>query len=80
MRIKLLKDVQVPDHPGVKAGDVFDIAYERGEILVRIGHAELIEVPTPAPAVETRDPIVESRDPEILQKPPRKSVGRTPPK
>lgn len=62
MKIRLLKDVQVTDHPGVKVGDVFDIAAERGEILVRVGAAELVEI---KPAIQTRDPEIQNRDPEI---------------
>jgi len=75
MKIRLLKDVPVTDHPGVKVGDVFDIATERGEILVRVGQAELVVAK--AAAIQTRDPISESRDPVIqpaVRKQPRKPV------
>jgi len=75
MKIRLLKDVPVTDHPGVKVGDVFDIATERGEILVRVGNAELVVAK--ATTIQTRDPITESRDPVIqpaVRKQPRKPV------
>jgi hypothetical protein len=73
MKIRLLKEVTVPDHPGVKVGDVFDIATERGEILVRVGNAELVVAKSAA--IQTRDPISENRDPVIqpaARKQPRK--------
>ena len=83
MKIKLLRDVTIRDHPGVKVGDVFDIHAERGEILVRIGDAELVETKyddlkvTSAPMFQVRDPSAETRDPVVQPTPrkqPRKSV------
>lgn len=72
MKIRLLKNVQIPDHAGVGAGDVFDIAAERGELLIRNGSAEALS----DPIIVVRDPLVENRDP-VLEPVARKQLRKS---
>ena len=81
MKVKLIKNVIVKGHAGIKKGDVIDLLPGFASTLVIEGCAEFYEETKYEPTrIETREPVIQNREPVIEEMPQRKPSSRRPAK